>query len=387
MTRRGAALILAPALGLAAGAGSDAPQATSPITLSIVTPTPRQAVNGRTAFAIELHPADAPVREVVVFVDGERVCRFTARPFTCSVDLSVSVSERTIRVVADLASGQRLVQTERTAPGTLVLTATAEAVVVPVHVIDGRDRLVGGLDVSRFRLFEDGVPQDISAMLVEDVPLHVLLALDVSGSMNAAMPQLRTAAAAFLQALRPIDRVTLGAFNANLFLLSPPAVSPIDSADLLIRLRASDGTTAIFDSLIRGVEVLKAQPGPRALVLFTDGDDKASHATAEAARTALQTNNVALYVVALGKVADDPAFHERLATLATETGGAAWFTPGLEVLQSHFAEVVKDLTGGYVLAYAPKRPAGDGAWRQIAVELVDSDRGWHVRAREGYLAK
>jgi hypothetical protein len=75
-----------------------------------------------------------------------------------------------------------------------------------------------------------------------------------------------------------------------------------------------------------------------------------------------------------------------LARIAEETGGAAWFAPRMETLGDRFADIVHDLSSGYVLTYLPDRPLGDGAWRELRVEL-DGDRGGHtIRARQGYLA-
>jgi VWFA-related protein len=366
----------------AAQSGSSA----SPGALRILSPLSTEPLNGTTTFAAEVAPATLQVSGVAIFVDGERICQLEARPFTCSWDAGHVSRPRSVRVVADLAGGERLVRTLRTAPAPVFLSSSVEAVLVPVHVTDRGDRFVSGLDASHFRVLEDDVPQDISALLVEDVPINLLLALDVSGSMTPAIGQLRSAAEGFLDALRPQDRVSLAAFNSGVYLLSPPGAPLTDSRVALRGLRPTDGTTAIYDTIVRAVDLIKGQPSPRAIVIFTDGEDDASHANADAMRTALQTHNVALYVIAQGRAAKDETLRKQLSSLAAETGGAAWFAARMDALQQHFAEVVRDLTGQYVLAYSPKRPVGDGAWRKISVEVVNTPRKYDVRAREGYLA-
>ena len=58
-----------------------------------------------------------------------------------------------------------------------------EGVRVDVLATDG-GRPVAGLKASDFELRDSGVPQQIESVAVEDVPLRVLLALDVSGSVR-----------------------------------------------------------------------------------------------------------------------------------------------------------------------------------------------------------
>ena len=102
-------------------------------------------------------------------------------------------------------------------------------------------------------------------------------------------------------------------------------------------------------------------------------------------RVTLQQNNVVLYLLAQNPGGATEALRKYLAPLATETGGIAWFPTKMSQVVGHFIEVVADLRNQYVLAYAPTRPVGDGAWRSISVALAE-DRGYRVRSREGYLA-
>ena len=61
--------------------------------------------------------------------------------------------------------------------------STAQAVQVDVQVLDGK-KPVAGLTAADFELFDSGVAQIIKAVTVEDVPVSVLMALDVSGSVK-----------------------------------------------------------------------------------------------------------------------------------------------------------------------------------------------------------
>jgi VWFA-related protein len=93
-----------------------------------------------------------------------------------------------------------------------------------------------------------------------------------------------------------------------------------------------------------------------------------------------------LYFIAQGRAERDDVLRTALTRLATETGGAAYFSSRMSSLQEHFANIVADLSHQYVVGYSPKRDLGDGAWRKIQVHVEDRDRKLTVRARQGYLA-
>jgi len=232
-------------------------------------------------------------------------------------------------------------------------------------------------------VFEDGVAQSVGYVGAEQVSNQVLLALDISGSMGQSMTTLRQAARSFLAALKPTDHTSISAFNTGLFVLAPWGATPTARDAALDRLRPWGGT-ALYDSIIRGADVLKPREGRRVLVIFTDGDDIASRGSVESARTALQAHDVILYMLAQGKAEQDRTVREQLTELAEGTGGRALFASKVGDLADQFADVVEDLSKLYVLAYSPQRPLGDGRWRSIVVEPVNRD--WRVRARQGYFA-
>jgi VWFA-related protein len=75
-----------------------------------------------------------------------------------------------------------------------------------------------------------------------------------------------------------------------------------------------------------------------------------------------------------------------LTTLATETGGAAFFAAKMSDTRDHFASIAEELSNQYVIGYLPARPFGDGAWREIRVEAADPSLRYEITARRGYLA-
>lgn len=370
---------------LLASAGAAAPAAQAPAPAVVIEePGPGVVLSGPSQLAATITP-ESDVRQVTFFVDGQPACRVQSPPFRCEWAAGQGSTARTVRVVADLTSGQRLVATRRTpAPG-LSFGSTVDAVLVPTRVLDGNGGFVQGLTADRFRLYEDGELQEVISVLAEDAPASVMLALDMSASMGPKMADLRRAAGRFLDSVRDYDAVTLAAFNQNLFVLTRPDADDATRREALDRMTPWGGT-ALFDSVIRAADVLRSQPSPRVIVAFTDGEDVDSIGSVQTVRAALQRSDVVLYLVVGGTQPSRGSSTDELARVADETGGAAWFTERMESLGDRFTAIVGDLTSGYVLLYVPRRPLGDGAWRSLRVEIAGPSRARAVRSRQGYLA-
>ncbi len=169
--------------------------------IRIVTPAAGERHQRAHVFSADVAPADLAVRGVTFFVDGQEACRVAARPFQCAWDAGLQVNARNIGRSRIWPMAADSCETRPHARGPKLFTAAADAIFVPVHVTD-RAMTATSPSISRrtsFQLLEDGVLQDISTVLVEDTPIHVFLALDVSGSMTAALPELRKAAGGFLR--------------------------------------------------------------------------------------------------------------------------------------------------------------------------------------------
>jgi VWFA-related protein len=155
------------------------------------------------------------------------------------------------------------------------------------------------------------------------------------------------------------------------------------------RLRAVDrlrswGSTSFHDAVLRGLDLLEKHRGRRALVVFTDGEDMVSHATAEDVQRRVEVSAAPVYVVAQGKGMREPRLKKVLDRLAGVSGGRAFYTERIEELDGVFAEIGEDLASQYLLAYSPEESPRDGSWRTIQVEVAGKGRA--VRARQGYRA-
>jgi len=349
--------------------------------LSIDSPEANAYVSGPTIIKASVSAGPAPA-SVTFFVDGRIVCVDEAAPWECAWDAGATVVEHLVRVVAALPGEARLVASVRTRGTGYAERVDVDAVQVTVTVTDAGGRFVSGLPAEAFHVREDGVPQQVNAFLNEEIPLELVVALDVSQSMTAAIPVLKTSSKAFLSALRPSDQVTLLAFNDNIFTLARRSTDPSGRVKAVDRL-APWGGTALYDVVLTALNLVGRQPGRRALVVFSDGEDQSSVATLPQVHERLERSDAVVYTIGLGRGSRENALKDILEKIATSSGGRAFMTERIEKLERAFSQILDELGHQYLVAYAPSNTRRDGAWRKIEVEV---DGGYSVRARQGYRA-
>ena len=378
----GACVLALAAWSVPHAAGAQAGGAGGAATVQLTAPSGDAYVTGPTPLVARIDPVGAATR-VVFYADGRVVCTLTRAPFECSWDAGGSVVEHEIRLVVSLADGGRVVRTARTKGLAYAQRVNVDIVQVTATVTDGGRHFVRGLASSAFHLYEDGRPQAITNFASENVPLDLVVAVDVSGSMKPSVPTLKSAVKAFLAAVPAADQVSLLAFNDNIFTLTRQATDPKDRAAAVDRLAAWGGT-ALYDVIIRGVDLLGRRTGRKALIVFTDGEDQGSHAPIDEAERRLQASDVTLYMIGQGRGTSLEPLKKVMQRLAQPTGGRALFTEKIDELHGAFAELLDELSSQYLLSYAPPDARRDGTLHQIKVEV---DGHYRVRARQSYRAE
>lgn len=192
-----------------------------------------------------------------------------------------------------------------------VVRVETQLVSVPAVVTDRNGRPLAGLRLDNFALFEDGKPQRLTNFATIETPFEIALLLDTSGSTRDDLGLIREAARAFINALRPGDRVAIIAFkNTNqngTLLASVEVLSTLTDDRGLLRLaieelRTSNGTP-FYDGLARVAEQIFRDPpreevrGRRAIVALTDGVDSSSNSGFDEARAKLTRAGLATYFI------------------------------------------------------------------------------------------
>ncbi len=248
-------------------------------------------------------------------------------------------------------------------------------------VTDRTGRPVQGLGVEDFEVFEDGRRQEIDKFeRVENLPLTVGIAIDVSGSMTTNLGEAQIAGREFVaRVIRPGDRCFVLGFADRPELLMPPTDDVDACAEGLDDLVAY-GATALHDAVVTSLYYFRGFLGQRALILLSDGEDTASMVDYRAAAEYARRSGVAVYAIGL-EVGMMGGVRGKLTELAEETGGRVFFISKAGELDAVYGEIEQELRSRYLLAYNSDRDDDSEEFREVQVKVK---RGLEARTIRGY---
>jgi len=269
------------------------------------------------------------------------------------------------------------------------LVMNAELVTLNVRVIDRNNRPINGIRKDEFKVFEDGVPQPIFSFTQEEVPVIYGMAVDTSGSLRPQFNQVIDAAKTIINSNKKGDETFLERF------ISSDKIETVqdftDSKDSLLdgldTLYIEGGQTAVIDGVYLAAQhIAEYKKGTgddrrrRALIVVTDGEDRASYYTQEQLFQNLREQDVQVYVIGFVSELDADRTlirkspRDKAMTLinriAAETGGRAFFPQSISELPSVANEIVRDMRTQYVISYDPTNKVHDGSYRSIKVTVA-----------------
>jgi VWFA-related protein len=263
---------------------------------------------------------------------------------------------------------------------------------------DRRQALITDLRREEVRVFENGREQEIFTFVRQtDLPLTIVVLIDVSASQQYTLPEEKAAAARFIRSIvRPgKDAVAIVAFRDEVLLIEDftSTISRLEAA--LGRVRYTPptghdpesrfGGTSLYDAVVLTArELLARQPGRRTILLLTDGEDTTSSYRLHDAITEALRAEATIYAIGIGDRYRFGINSGVLRRLAQETGGRAYFPRNAHDLARAFREIETELRSQYLVAYYTSDPTPDGRFRQIEIR-VPTRKGIRVRHRRGYV--
>jgi Ca-activated chloride channel family protein len=302
--------------------------------------------------------------------------------------------------------------TQQTPEGLETVRVDTELVDLNVSVFGRGPQRVGvELQPKDFRVLENGVEQEIAFFASAATPFDLVLLLDLSGSTSEKLDLVRKSARRFVEAARPMDRISVVTFT-NV----PSVVSPLtlDRAELIKRIKKisrPEGGTNFWDALRFVLENSFEKNADvqrrKAVVVMTDGVDNALPdvpgdgsvtSYVELLKIIRESDAIVLPIyldTELDMVRDYrwldvqttyTIARLQLAQLATESGSLLYRARKVEDLKGVYEQVIRDLGTVYSIGYSPTNRQRDGTWRAINVQLVNRPE-LAARTRRGYFAK
>ncbi|MES1211413.1 MAG: VWA domain-containing protein, partial [Acidobacteriota bacterium] len=291
-----------------------------------------------------------------------------------------------VRAVAYLADGN---STEDTVlvnvPGDFADQVDVQLIELFTSVVDGRGRPVEGLTRDDFKVYEDGVEQEVRRFeLVKDVPIYAGVVLDTSGSMgdqggHKLDAAVRGALDFFEHVITPKDRAAVITFADQPTL----AVRFTNQQEVLAGGLAgltAEGDTALHDSLVYALYYFGGIKGKRAIIVLSDCQDFGSKYTFLETLEYARRSGVALYAIGIDLKEFDT--RTKLQRLSEETGGRSYFVGTGGDLGKIFEEVEKELRSQYLLAYQSSNQGKEEKFR--AVEIKVAKPGLEAKTVRGY---
>jgi Ca-activated chloride channel family protein len=277
-----------------------------------------------------------------------------------------------------------------------VFRGGTDMVILSVTVSDARNRPITDLEQPNFRVYEDGVPQEVTLFTRDPQPIALSLLIDASTSMEEKLTVAKEAAIGFTKRLRPGDVEQIIAFNDDVD-IRQTFTGEVARLERAIRDIHTSGSTALYTAIYVALSELTtnratAQPDEirrQAIVVLSDGEDTTSLLRYEDVLDRSNRAGVAIYAIGLrekktGNGGPTQGADFALRSLTQASGGRIFFVSDAAELPAIYGQIADELASQYVIGYVSRNPRRDGGWRQVTVR---TDRpGAIPRTRSGYFA-
>ena len=297
-------------------------------------------------------------------------------------------------VVVALAVPMALVIVSAKAQQTPIFRSTTATVSVSASVKKSNNA-VANLTAADFVLTDNGVPQTIEAVSIENVPIDVTLFLDTSGSTAGRLDDMKKDVQTIVQFLRADDKFRLLTIGDSVY-ESVPWVKAGTKVNLTFE--AVGGISLVRDAIMLAL-LHHTEPGRRHLVVgMTDRQDCGSLIPATLLLEMAARSDAVIQLVDYSGGGGSSSYRVRSCTprapgsgvsaierAAERTGGelqdqSRWFRSSS--IAKAFRTIFDDFRQSYVLRFTPAGVPLQG-WHQLTVGLKLKGN-YRIRARRGY---
>jgi len=281
-----------------------------------------------------------------------------------------------------------------------VFRSGASLVALNVTVTDGK-RLVPGLTLKDFSVYEDGVLQSLQFFESRNIPIDLIILLDTSASMSEKMPVVHEAATGFLKTLRDADRGAVVTFGDNVN-IAQVLTSDHALLEQAVNEAEAHGSTALNNALYVAMKQFARgaqQTGDlrrQAIAVLSDGEDTSSVIGFDDVLAMARKSGINIYTICLqnkysvARVESSRKYFSEsdfaMKTLAQETGAQSFFPQSVQELKGIYAAISDELSNQYSIGYSSTNWHSDGRFRRIVVKVNDHPE-FRPRARLGYTAE
>jgi VWFA-related protein len=272
-----------------------------------------------------------------------------------------------------------------------------------------------------FKIWEDGVPQQIQSVTVSKAPITAVLLVEFAATNYQFMYDALNASYVFASSLQPQDWVAVVEFDMRDHILVDFTQDKQAILGALNTLRVPGfSETNIFDAMYDTLDRLDRLPGRKELIVVASGRDTFSKLTLDQILKKVKlTPNVTIYAISTGwalreyidshygnnpnvssAMIDYVQADNQMRTFARMTGGQSYVPRFQGEFPEIFRQIASSIRDQYTITYKPTNAKQDGTYRKLKVELVgpndkpleikdqkNKDLKYQIIARDGYTAK
>jgi len=257
-----------------------------------------------------------------------------------------------------------------------VQASAPPSVTAYLDALDADGRPVGGFTVS-------GSLGTHPLTLVSILPFEqskegvaYIFLVDVSGSIGPSeFAQMRAALAAWIDDLRPADRVAVFAFGNESRQVADFSATRADLTGALETLVPGDRKTQLHTALAQAMELAKRTdeglPARRVIVVLTDGKDEGSGRTAEDVLAEIKTVHMPIYAIGFSRLPlkERQQYLDVLHRFADNSGGI-YRLAGTEPLENIYAEMRQAIRGVWAVTFKCAQCQADGREYPLQVTMT-----------------
>lgn len=272
-----------------------------------------------------------------------------------------------------------------------IIRIDTELVNLNVRVIDRNNRPINNIRQNEFKVYEDGILQEIAFFSKSEVPTNYALVIDNSGSLRLQLEKVIEAGKIIIGTNRADDETSIIRFvsSEKIEIVQDFTAKKTDLNDALENLFTEGGQTAIIDAIYLAAEKVDQYENSRnpndrkrrALVLVSDGEDRDSFYKEPQLFELLREADVQIYAIGFvselskegGFISKSPQGKAKafLQRLADETGGKAYFPLSPNELTGIASDIASEMRTQYSIGYQPSNDKNDGSFRNIKVVVDD----------------
>jgi VWFA-related protein len=284
-------------------------------------------------------------------------------------------------------------------------------------VTEKTHQFIPNLKEDNFRVYEDGVPQQIVSFHQVKAPITAVLLVEFAANSYNFIWDMWNAAYSFTQQLRPDDYIAVVTYDMHTTILTDFTQNKMLIQQAVQSLQIPTWhETNLFDAVYETLDRLSRIDGRKYIILVSSGVDTFSKITLDKCLQKIKsTPDVTIFSIATGGAGymgggnfasgrmnsiEMLQAQNQLQSFARMTGGM-YFEPRFDAeFPDIFSDINNSIRNQYQITYRPTNAKMDGSYRRIRIELVDNeghplrmqDQKHHsvkydVVARDGYKAK